>query len=374
MKALLVARKYLIEILREAQLLLLVLLAPLVFLGITAATYNVPLLVTHPVLVINPDPQSTPLVEDLKAQRYADGRPIFNVSLATDRDAAETTLKEQRATALVIIAPDDSPHVTIRGDALYPRFYRASTILNSVVNRYADRIAGRQEVVQVVAQPLTGTGLAGAPMTGPQTEFDLYAPGMMIMALLMIIPQTAMLVAREIRWGTLRRLRLTRLSAWGLLSGVSLAQLVVAVAQVVMVFLAALAMGFNNQGSLPLAIVVGLAVCFSAIGQGLVVACFVENDSQAANLGSTFTMMQVFLSGSFYQLPPLTIFTLASHQIDLFDVFPATHGFMALQQVLSYGAGLSEIGFRLGATLVLSALYFVAGVLIFQRRQMRDSV
>ena len=83
-------------------------------------------------------------------------------------------------------------------------------------------------------------------------------------------------------------------------------------------------------------------------------------------------MIQVFLSGSFYQFPSLTVFTLAGHQIDLFDIFPATHGFLALQQVLSYGVGLKEIGFRLGATLVLSILYFVIGVVIFQRLQMRE--
>ena len=76
-------------------------------------------------------------------------------------------------------------------------------------------------------------------------------------------------------------------------------------------------------------------------GQGLVVACFVENDSQAANVGSTVSMLQVFLSGAFYQLSPLTMFVVAGHQIDLFDIFPATHGLLALQQVLVYGAGLA---------------------------------
>jgi len=39
---------------------------------------------------------------------------------------------------------------------------------------------------------------------------------------------------------------------------------------------------------------------------------------------------------------------------------------------LNYGAGLGEIGFRLGATLLLSALYLGAGMLIFQRLQMRE--
>lgn len=368
MKTLLVARKSLIEMLREPQLTALVLLLPLLFVGITAVTYTASLSVTHPVLVINSAPQGEALIQELAAQRYADGGFVFDVELTADRDAAESALKEQTTTALVVIAAHDSGAlaVTLRGDALYPRFYRAATILHSVINGYVDRRAGRPQVVQIVAQPLSDAG--------PRTEFDLYAPGMMIFALLMIIPQTAMLVGREIRWQTLRRLRLTGLNAFDLLGGVSLAQMVVAVAQVVLVFLTALALGFHNQGSLLLAIVVGLALSFSAIGQGLVVACLVENDSQATNVGSTVTMLQVFVSGSFYQLPPLTLFTLLGHQIDLFDLFPATHGFLALQQVLTYGAGWGEIAFRLGATLFLATLYFVAGVIIFQRLQMRDRV
>jgi ABC-2 type transport system permease protein len=364
MRALLVARKSLLEMLREWQLLLLVILLPLVFVAIAAVSYGNSLLTTHPILVTSPDP-GNPLIEELKAQRYADGRPVFDVSPTTDLDAAEAALKEQTATALVTLSADGRT-ITIRGDALYVRFYRASIILESVVTRFADRAAGRPEIVRVVGQPLGGIS--------PQTEFDIYAPGMMVFALLLIIPQTAMLVAREIRWDTLRRLRLARLRAWDLLGGISTAQMVVAVVQVVIIFLTALAMGFHNQGSLWSAIVVGLAVSFSAIGFGLIVACFVENDSQAINVGSTVAMIQVFLSGSFYQLPPLTVFTLAGHPIDLFDVFPATHGFLALQQVLSYGVGLREVAFRLGATLSLSGLYFAAGVIVFQRLQMRDKV
>ncbi len=367
MRSLLVARKSLLEMLREWQLLLLVILAPVTFVGIAALGYSSPLLVTHRVLVVGPDPQSVPLVEELGAQRYADGRPIFDATQAADPETAEAALREQTATALLLVSPDETGPaipITIRGDALYPRFYRASVMLENVLYRYADRLAGRPEIVQVVQEPLG--------RVGPQSEFDIYAPGMMIFALLLIIPQTAMLVARELRWGTLRRLRLTPMRARDLLGGISIAQMVVAVVQVVVVFASALLMGFHNQGSLGIAIVVGLAVSFSAIGLGLIVACFVENDSQAINVGSTVSMLQVFLSGSFYQLPPFTLFTLAGHPIDLFDLFPATHGFLALQQVLSYGAGLRDIAFRLGATLVLSILYFGVGVAVFQRLQMRD--
>ena len=365
MRALLVARKNLLEMAREWQLLGLVILLPLAFLAITAFGYSSPLLVTHPVWVVDSGHQGAALIEQLRTLRYADGRPIFDFTQATDRDAVETALKEQTATALMTVAGDGSK-VTIRGDPLYGRFYRASTILESAINRYADGLAGRPEVVRLAEEPL------GA--ASPQSEFDVYAPGMMIFALLLIIPQTAMLVAREMRWKTLHRLRLACLRAWELLAGVSIAQMVVAVIQVAVIFVAAVGLGFHNQGSLWLAFVVGLVVSFSAVGMGLVVACFVEDDSQAINVGSTVTMLQVFLSGSFFQLPPLTVFTLAGHQIDLFDIFPATHGFLAVQQVLSYGAGLREVSFRLGMALALSVLYFGVGVAVFQRLQMKEQV
>ncbi len=366
MRALLVARKSLLEMAREVQLLGLVVLLPLIFLGLTLVTYGDSLLATYPVWVIHSD-LDTSLVTTLKAQHYVTGQPIFDITLTDDRDAAEEALKDQTVIALVSIVSDDSgaPSVTLRGDALNMDFYRASTILNNVIIEYGDRITGRPPVVQVIEEALGDAA--------PETYFDVYAPGIIIFALLMIVPQTAMLVAREVRWRTLRRLRITRLNVWELLGGVSLAQMAVAVAQVVVVFVGALALGFHNQGSLLLAIVVGLAVSSSAIGLGLIVACFSENDSQAANLGGTVAMLQVFLSGAFYQLPPMTVFTLAGHQIDLFDVFPATHGFSALQQVLTYGASLKEIGFRLGATLILSIVYFAVGVLIFQRRQMQSN-
>jgi ABC-type multidrug transport system permease subunit len=366
MKAVLVAWKSLIEISREIQLLALTVGLPLVFLMITVATYNTDLLTTHSVWIINDSTQGTAMIAALETQRYADGDPVFEIITTADRQSADRTLSEGEITALMRFSDDPSSEmtqVTIYGDALSNKFYRASTILENTLLMYGNRLAGRSSVIEVTEHPLV--------TSGPKSEFDLYAPGMINFGLLMIIPQTAMLMGREVRWKTLGRLRLTRLRAWDLLGGISLAQFVVAVAQVVIVLLAAVAMGFNNQGSLGLAILVGLAVSASAIGQGLLVACFVEDDSQAANVGSTFAMIQVFLSGSFYQLPPLTVFTLAGHQIDVFDIFPATHGFRALQQVLTYGDGFQQISFRLGATAILSLVYIGISVIVFQRLKMK---
>ena len=371
MKALIVARKSLLEMLREWQLLLLVLLLPLAFLAITWMGYSTPMLVTHPILLDAPGPAGRALAARLAEQRHADGRPMFDVRPVMNLERADEMLRDQSVTALVRYS-SDGVGVEIRGDPLFLRFYQASINIEAILAHYAAQLAAEPELVRIERQPLTATGSAAAE-GGPQTEFDLYTPGMMIFALMMIIPQTAMLIARELRWRTLRRLRLTRLRAAGLLGGISLSQLIIAALQVLIIFGAALLMGFHSQGSLLLAMVIGLAVSFSAIGWGLLVACFVENDSQAINVGATVAMLQVFLSGAMYQLPPITLFTLAGHQIDLFDVFPATHGMTALQSVLCYGASPSQIVFRLGATALLSLVYFVLGVAVFGRLKMQPN-
>ena len=365
MKLFLIARKSLVEIIREVQLLVLTIALPLVFLVITYLTYNAELIKTHKVWLYTGSTQSEEIVQVLENVHYASGKPVFKITPTTNLNLANQTLKNGEISALVQLEDDPTGKkitATIQGDALSNDFYQASTNLENTLRNFAGEAAGRVQIVSVTEEPLGENG--------PQSEFDLYAPGMITFGLLMIIPQTAMLVSREVRWKTLNRIRLTRVSAWDLLGGISLAQMLIAAAQVVIVLLAALAMGFNNQGSLGLAILVGLAISASAIGQGLLVACFSQDDSQAANVGSTFSMIQVFLSGSFYQLPPLTVFTLAGHQIDVFDIFPATHGFRALQQVLTYGDGLPEIAFRLTATLVLSLVYFGIGVVVFRQTKM----
>lgn len=366
MKLLWVAQKSLLEFWREFQLLALVLLLPLVFLGIYAVSYSASPLVTYPLAVINQTPAGEGLIEYLQAQQYDNGKPVFALNLTTDRSAAEIALKSQKIAALLVISTNATGKLitTVKGDALFNQFYSASPRLETAITRYADKIAGKPEAVRIQTQAMA----AGAP----QSEFDLYAPGVIIFALLLLIPQTAMLVAREIRWDTLRRLRLTPMSAWELLGGIGLAQMVVAVIQVITLLVGAKLMGFHNYGSPGVAMAVGLVIAFSAIGLGLMVACFVEDDSQATNIGSSVSMVQVFLSGAFFQLPAPTVFTLAGHPIGVFDIFPATHGFLALQQALSYGANLGEISFRLGLTLLLSLAYLAAGVIIFQRLKMRE--
>ncbi len=367
MKTLLIARKSLVEIFREPQLIGLVLAMPLLFLLITKAGYSRVFLPTHPIQLVGESPAAQALASNLVDLTYADGRNVFELYQTTDQAAAKQAAAERETTAVVIVEPWQAGQplqTTLHGDATFGPFYRASLLIESVIRQTSAQLSGDEIPLVVTEKSIF--------RAGPLTEFDLYTPGMIIFGWLMIIPQTAMLVSREIRWRTLRRLRLTPLSTTELLGGFSLAQLVIAVFLVVLVIGGALALGFHLHGSIWLAALIGLVLCISSIGQGLIVAGFVENDSQAANVGSTFAMIQVFLSGSFYQLPPITLFQIGEQAIDLFDIFPATHGLQALQQVMVYGATLPEIRYRLIAMIALSILIFIFGIALFRKSQMKN--
>ncbi len=363
-----VARKSALELAREPMLLALAIAVPVFFMVLFTLAGNMPRLSTHPVLVISPDPRGQPLVDTLAAERYADGRPAFTITPAADRGAAETALKDKTATALVSILPDEAGQlrVTLRGDPTSMAFIEASALLDTVINRTLKHAAGQMEAVRLVAAPLAADG--------PQTYSDLYAPGLIVIAVLLNASLVAMLIAREMRSGTLQRLRLTRLRPWELLTGMSAVQMVLSGLEVALMVLCALALGLNSRGAPELVLAVGLILSFSAVGLGLIVACFVSNDSQAINVGGTVAMVQAFLSGAMFPLPPFTLFTFAGHEVGLFDVIPASHVVLALQQVMCYGAGWGEVGFQIAMAAGLSALYFALGVVVFGRRQMRQGV
>jgi len=355
-------KKNLLEMVREPKLTAILLSLPLFMLLITYVGYGTkPKLPTYPLLVNLQDPRGAGLVEELRTRQYADGRPIFTIREIADRAGAEAEVKAQKAVALLTLATDTDGQLAaiLYGDGTSMTFTGASTQLSAPVLGYLNRAVNKPRLLALEEKPLT--------LYAPQSEFETYAPGMIIFAILMIIPQTATLISRELRWGTLKRLKLTLLSGAEFLTGISLSQLVLAVFQVLLLFAFIVLLGFNNRGSLLLAIVIGLLLSLCSIGQGLIVGCFTANDSQSVNTGATVTMLQVFMSGAFFGMPAMTLFTLAGRPIDLFDFIPATHAMLALQQVMVSGAGWEQVGFRLGMTALLSVVYLLAGVVFFTR-------
>lgn len=305
---------------------------------------------------------------------YENGEPILRVRQVDERADAERQLKDRDAALLVIIPPDFTQAlaategqpgaVTFVGDLTNTYYTLAATFANAALTEYLDAVTAQVRPVQVVEEAL---GESSA-----RTEFELYVPGLLILAVLMLVYQASMVVVREVEAGTLDRLRITRLTAFDLLGGISASQVIIGVAAVVVTFGTALALGFHSTGPVWVAVLISAVTTLSAVGMGLVVTCFARTTYQA-NMVSTFVLfLMMFFTGTFMPMPSGALFTLGGHSFEVYDVLPPTHAVVALNKVLTLGEGLSDIRFELGAVLVLSALYFASGIWLFQRTHLRQ--
>jgi ABC-2 type transport system permease protein len=369
-KTLSVARKSLIELLREPMLLGMVLFTPLAFLLVYGFAYQTPHLKTYRVLATVNAEAGIDAVDFLRSLSYPDGRPVFTIEIIPDRASVDQSLRDRTAAMFLAIDPgaDGMPFsYTVRGDALFADFLSASSILESRLSGYLLDAVGINLPVRIEEKPIPAMSFR------TRTDFSVYAPGLLVFAILLLIPQTALLLGREMRTRTMRRLRLSGITSLEFLGGVGLSQLVMAVGQIVLFLIGLILFGLDYSRALVPIFLASFLTALSAVGGGLIVGCFVQNDSQAVNLGASVTMLQVFVSGSFFPMPAPPLFHLFGHEIAWNDIFPATHAMTALQQAVMYGSDLGQIGFRLAAAAVLSIILFLIGALLFQWKVMRYS-
>ncbi len=320
------------------------------------------------------------VVRAVQAVRYADGNPLLKVSPLDDLAQVDRILKDRGAVAFLVIPPDfsstllalqagdhsRSAQITFGGDLTNPYYTLGATLAIGAVDNYVIQATGQKPLVKYVEKALAGSAA--------RTEFEIYTPGVMIFSVMMLIFLAAMVVAREVESGTLRRLQITRMSSFDFLGGVTLAMLSLAVLSLLITISTAVWLGFRSLGPLWAAVVVGAVASLSIIGAGLVVACFSRSVSQAFIIANFPLGLFMFFSGAIFPLPKLVIFRLAGHDVGLFDFLPPAHAVVALNKVLTLGAGLQDVAFELTALILLSLLYFGVGVWLFQRLHMGGKV
>jgi len=313
------------------------------------------------------------VIAALNDVRYSDGSQLLKTRQVASRAEAETILRNRGGVAFVEL-PDDfsqkvaalqagdrSPagEVIFGGDLTNPYYTVGGVLALGAVDSYVMDATGQQPLVRYTEQAL-GTSAA-------RTEFEVYVPGILVFAVTMMIFLAAMSVAREIEAGTLRRVQLTPTSAFDFIGGITLAQVLMGVLAVGMTFATAVALGFRSQGSLWVAVLVGALCNLSVVGMGMVVASFTRTVSQAFVVANFPLGLLMFFSGSIFPIPKPAWFSLGGHALGPYDLLPATHAVVALNKVLTLGAGLGEVWFELAALVVLSVVYFAAGVWLFQR-------
>ncbi len=309
----------------------------------------------------------------IRAVTYADGRPLLKVLIVPDQPAAEALLRDRKATAFIQIPADFSQtiramqagnrsvttSITFGGDLSNTYYMIGANMALTSVDAYIQKATGQKPLVNYVEKPM------GASAT--RSEFETYVPGTLIFSIVLLIFLAAMTVAREIESGALRRLQLTPMTSFDLLGGITLALLLVGAAASLLSFLVALALGFHSQGPVWIAILISIIASLSVIGLGLVVASLTRSVSQAFVVANFPLALMMFFSGIIFPMPPIKLFTIAGRAISPYDILPPTHAVVALNKILTLGAGLGDVAYELSALVILSVLYFAFGVWLFRR-------
>ena len=192
------------------------------------------------------------------------------------------------------------------------------------------------------------------------TQMDFLAPGIIVFGLLIMIPTSARIMARDKENSYLLRLLTTPTRPWEFTLGYSLCLLLIAIAQIAFFILIGWLFGMDIVGNLALAFLVFILTAVASIGLGMVAAALSKSQTQAEPLTWLFAMPLAVLSGVWFSLTlmPSYIQTIAR-------IFPYAHAVDAARAIMLRGAGLAAVGGDLIFLAAWAAGAIMLGIFMF---------
>ena len=317
------------------------------------------------------------LVSEMAAVTYPDGGKMLEVSRETETADARERLKKKSVDVVVEIPGNFSrvlvdyqqgqkpPPALVRtyGDPANLNYMMAVVWCDALTYQYSADFTGHAGPLELKAETISDMKSI--------SEFDLYVPGLLVLALICLMFTAAATLIKEKDKGTIIRLRLSSMTVTQWLSAVSLVQVIIGMLALVLTYLTTLSLGYETSGSLFAASVIGILSCLAIMAISLLVAAFLRTIFDLMTVGCFPFFILMFFSGGMMPLPPLRIFELAGRSINANDILPTTHSIKALGKILNSGAGLGDVGFEIAAVLVLTFVYFIAGLWLFKRRHLQ---
>lgn len=187
--------------------------------------------------------------------------------------------------------------------------------------------------------------------------FNIFAPGVVILAPIVLISQLAGHFAEEKESGTLQRLITTPVSRSTVLLSGLFSQLIVAAIQIVVMLLLTLLFGvsISPNANIILLFFIPFIVAFTSLGFGLILASVVRTASSAGGLAWFIILPLQFLGGL------LTV--------PLIDFIPTSLAAEAMHAVMIDGSmAFDPVGLNLILIGVWGVGLILLGILLFQRK------
>ena len=334
-----------------------------------SATYNV--------AVLNLDKSgnlSKGLVAEWQKVKAEDGKHILNILPVDDSEMAKKMVRNKDADIFITIPEDFTSSfqkyrdtrkgmlssLVSYGEQSDVKYIMAASLVDYTSYNYIGLKAG-------INNPLS-IKFESAGNKKKVSEFDLYVPALLVLSVIMIIFTAGASIIREIEKETITRLALSRLSSFEFMTALSLNQILIGIGSLLLTLLAAISVGYRTSGSIPLFLLIGSITCFSVVGISIITSCFINNMFGLLTIGCFPFFVMMFFSDCVMPLPKINILNILGNQIYLNDILPTATATRALNKVLIYNSGFTDIQFELLWMIIVSCIYFGIGVLLFKRK------
>ena len=294
-----------------------------------------------------------------------------------DRDQAITNLKNEKANMALIIPENftsslltDSVIVTdpstfeLIGNIADMRYIIGAVLTEELFNDFLVEVTGFKMPVQFIETQLG--------YSGERSVFELYVPGMLMLAIIMMMFSASAAIVREPEIQTLKRLKLSNLSALEFLTGISLVQIMVASVSLVLALVTAIELGYKIiPGTLWYIILIGFLASLSIIAFSLLFAAFCRSIKDVAIIATVPMLIFMFFTGAAMPIKGGTLFSIGYFDFTLTGILSPTHAINALNKVLLLGQPPVKTIPDISALVILTVIYFILGVWAFNRRHMR---
>jgi len=317
------------------------------------------------------------LVSFFEEARKDSSMAPFNIVKIDDREDGIDQVKNKKADALIVLNssfsqtlvkrnPTDSTTLTdieFIGDLTNTNYLISAVWANELINEYTLQATNTKRLVKVKETPLGSSGNIN--------YFDLVVPGLLIVSLIMLMFTASIAFVSEVENKTIMRLKLSNLSSFEFLGGISLTQSLVGIASVLLTLGTALLLGFRYEGSLAILIFIAALTSLSIIAFSLIIAAVTKSATEVLVVGNFPMFLFMFFTGAAFPMKSNALFTICGYPINFQGLMTPTHAISALNKTLVMNMSIGSILPEIISIIILTAIYFLIGAFIFQRRHLR---
>ena len=306
------------------------------------------------------------LVSELKAVKYSNGEAALNVTETDDTTSVKNLIKNRKVDLLVTIPQGfadsiiagNAPEFQILGEASNPKYSIGTIFTITAVESLVKKVSGNKPLY-TFREKFMGNSLT-------KSEFDIYAPGIFIFSIIMLILSASLSIIRDIEDKTMIRLKLTKMTVFDYLLGNTFVQWLIGVLSFGLTMWLAILLGFNSQGSIILILFVCSLTILSILAICLILVSFCKNATMVMIVGNFPLFILMFFTGAMIPLPRNEIIS----GFALNDILPPTHAVIALNKIFTFGAGFQELLYEFFMLGILTIIYFSLGIWLFKRNHL----